>query len=84
MCLQKELMTAALHDAIEEYSIWAIEIELHTRSGTTQQTQQAKIRANRLQHLCETLKQALVAHCNEHGCSIPPGPVRRQITKHSG
>jgi hypothetical protein len=84
MCHQKELITAALHDAIEEYSISAIEIELLARCGTTQRTQQAKTRANRLQHLCDTLKQALVAHCNEHGCSIPPGPGRRQMAKHSG
>jgi hypothetical protein len=83
MCHQKELISAALHDAIEEYSIWAIEIELHTRSGTTQQTQQATIRASRLQHLCDTLKQALVAHCEEHGCSIPPQHGRR-IAKYSG
>jgi hypothetical protein len=84
MCHQKELITAALHDAIEEYSISAIEIELHARRGTTQRTQQAKTRANRLQHLCDTLKQALVAHCDEHGCSIPPGPGRRQMVKDSG
>jgi hypothetical protein len=82
MCHQKELISAALHDAIEEYSIWAIEMELDTRSGTTQHTQRAKIRANRLQHLCDTLKQALVAHCEEHGCSIPPHHGRRKIAKY--
>jgi hypothetical protein len=84
MCHLKELISAALHDAIEEYSIWAIEIELHTRSGTTQQTQQAKIRANRLRNLCDTLKQALVAHCEEHGCSVRAQHGRTKIAKYSG
>jgi hypothetical protein len=69
MCRQGNLIRAALHEAVDDYSTWRIESELLLRSGDIEAHERADRMTKSLGQLCAMLQELLVLHRAEHGCN---------------
>ena len=68
MCKQQDLITEALHEAVDECSTFRIESEVLRRTGPIDSYERANAVAARLSLLCAALQDLLALHRSEHGC----------------
>jgi len=68
MCRQGDLIRAALHEAVDNYSTWRIESAILLRSGDIEAYERADMITKSLGQLCAMLQELLVLHRTEHGC----------------